>query len=373
MIRLDILYFDAGGGHRSASRSLREVIEREGWPWEVRLVNLQELLDPLDVFRKLTGLRLQDIYNLLLEKGWTLGTAQLAVGMRAVIRLYHHREVRLLREFWQRERPDMVVSVVPHFNRAIFESIGNAVPFVTIMTDIADWPPHFWIERQPQYLICGSERAMEQARAMGYTPDRLFRVSGMVLSPRFYDEVDKPPERLPGFDPAVPTGLVMFGGQGSPAIYDIVRRLRNHRVQLIVICGRNEKLRRKVAGLRRDLPMHVEGFTNEMPRFMRAADFMIGKPGPGSISEALAMQLPVIVERNAWTLPQERYNTDWVRERKLGIVVPSFRQIGAAVDELLRPETYACLRANVAALRNRAVFEIPAILDRIRASWEKPQ
>ncbi len=373
MTRLDILFFDAGGGHRSASSSLKEVIEREGRPWDVRLVNLQELLEPLDVFRKVTGLRLQDIYNLLLKKGWTLGTAQLAVGMQAVIRLYHGKQVGLLKEFWERERPDMVVSVVPHFNRAIFESLGGAAPFVTVMTDIADWPPHFWIERQPQYLVCGSDRAMEQARAMGFTADRLFRVSGMVLSPRFYDEVDKPAERLPGFDPDVPAGLVMFGGQGAPVMYDIVRRLRDRRVQLIVVCGRNEKLRRRIARLRRDLPMHVEGFTNEVPRFMRAADFMIGKPGPGSISEALAMKLPVIIERNAWTLPQERYNTDWVRERGLGIVVPSFREIGPAVDELLRPDNYARLRANVAAQRNRAVFEIPAILDRILASWKKPQ
>ena len=58
--------------------------------------------------------------------------------------------------------------------------------------------------------------------------------------------------------------------------------------------------------------MFVEGFTKEVPRYMQLADYFIGKPGPGSISEAVAMQLPVIVERNAWTLPQERYNADWV-------------------------------------------------------------
>ena len=60
--------------------------------------------------------------------------------------------------------------------------------------------------------------------------------------------------------------------------------------------------------------MYVEGFTKEVPRYMQLADYFIGKPGPGSISEAVAMRLPVIVERNAWTLPQERYNADWVRE-----------------------------------------------------------
>ena len=58
---------------------------------------------------------------------------------------------------------------------------------------------------------------------------------------------------------------------------------------------------------------------------MHLADFFIGKPGPGSISEAIAMKLPVIVERNAWTLPQERYNADWVLEQGAGFVLPNFR------------------------------------------------
>jgi UDP-N-acetylglucosamine:LPS N-acetylglucosamine transferase len=94
---------------------------------------------------------------------------------------------------------------------------------------------------------------------------------------------------------------------------------------------------------------------------MRLSDFFIGKPGPGSISEAIAMQLPVIVERNARTLPQERYNADWVREHRVGIVLENFRGIAAAVQRLTRDlETF---RANVAKIQNRAVFEIPEILE----------
>jgi hypothetical protein len=62
---------------------------------------------------------------------------------------------------------------------------------------------------------------------------------------------------------------------------------------------------------------------------MALSDFFIGKPGPGSISEAMAMHLPVIIERNIWTLPQERYNADWVIEKKVGFVLPNFREIEA--------------------------------------------
>ena len=71
--------------------------------------------------------------------------------------------------------------------------------------------------------------------------------------------------------------------------------------------------------------MHVVGFSSEIPYFMSLSDFFIGKPGPGSITEAIKMKLPVIVERNAWTLPQERYNADWVKEKRCGIVLDSFQ------------------------------------------------
>jgi UDP:flavonoid glycosyltransferase YjiC (YdhE family) len=80
------------------------------------------------------------------------------------------------------------------------------------------------------------------------------------------------------------------------------------------------------------------------------------------------MQLPVIVERNAWTLPQERYNTEWVREQGVGIVLGNFREIAQAVERLLEPTTYAKYREALARLENRAIFEIPEILENLAAA-----
>src|SRR5260370_15686435 len=181
MKKVDFIYFDAGGGQRAAANALRQVMEQQGRPFEIRMVNLQELLDEMDVFRRVTGLRLQDIYNLLLKKGWTLGSLQLMVGMHAVIRLFHGKAVRMLEEFWKKNPPDMVVSLVPNFDRALCESLARAlpgVPMVTILTDIADYPPHFWIEeKQDQHFICGSAKAVEQARAMGHPENKVHRVS----------------------------------------------------------------------------------------------------------------------------------------------------------------------------------------------------
>jgi 1,2-diacylglycerol 3-beta-galactosyltransferase len=373
MKKIDFLYFDAGGGHRSAANALLQVIADQQRPWEVRLVNLQEVLDPLDVFRKLTGRRMQDLYNLMLKKGWTLGSPQLTAGMHAVLALYRPAQVRLLEKFWRETRPDLVVSLVPNFNLALGQSLRRAlpgVPLVTILTDIADYPPHFWIERQEQYLICGSERAVEQARAHGHADHRVFRASGMILNPRFYKlpEIDRAAERRRlGLDPDLPTGLILFGGEGNMIMLEIVRRLETcgRRLQLIALCGHNKKLCDKLRALRTAMPLVVEGFTKEVPYFMQLSDFFIGKPGPGSISEGLKMKLPVIVECNAWTLPQERYNAQWVTKNGVGLVLKNFRGIAGAVNRLLEPEAYERYRAQAAAQENRAVFEIPDILHRI--------
>src|SRR5580700_2902152 len=361
--RLDFVFFDAGGGHRSAANALKAVIEQQGRPWEIRLVNLQEILDPLDIFRKYTGIRMQDVYNVMLQKGWTLGSAQGTVLMHGLIRLYHGGEVRLLKEFWKQGERDLVVSLIPNFNRALRDSLP-ATPLVTILTDLADYPPHFWIERQEQFLICGTGRAVEQALALGHPSEHIFGTSGMILRPTFYQPVtaDRVAERQKlGLDPELPTGLVLFGGQGSSVMPEIAKRV-TARAQYIFICGRNKKLAERLRGLKTSYPKYVEEFTSEIPYYMHLSDFFVGKPGPGSISEAIAMRLPVVVERNAWTLPQERYNTEWIREKQVGVVLPSFRTIDQGLRELLDAANFSRFRANAAAITNRAVFEIPEIL-----------
>ena len=362
--KLDFVYFEAGGGHRAAANALKSVIEQQQRPWDVRLVNLQGILDPLDIFRKYTGIRMEDVYNLLLKKGWTLGSPQLTVLMHGLIRIYHRGQVRLLKKFWAQGERDIVVSLIPNFNRALRQSLP-ATPLVTILTDLADYPPHFWIERQEQYLICGTQKAVEQAAALGHPPEHLFRTSGMILRPEFYKpvQVDRTSERKRlGLDPNRTTGLVLFGGEGSSAMLHIARRVISD-AQFIFICGRNAKLAERLRALPTKFPKFVEGFTNQVPFYMQLSDFFVGKPGPGSISEALAMRLPIVVERNAWTLPQERYNTEWIRENQLGVVLKSFRDIDAGLRELLDPSNFERFRRNAAAIENRAVFEIPEILD----------
>jgi 1,2-diacylglycerol 3-beta-galactosyltransferase len=371
MPTIDLVYINAGGGHRSAAIALQAAIAEQSRDWDVRLVNLFEVLDPQDMFCRATGVKPEHYYNVRLARGWTLGLAQELKVLQALIRISHKSLINQLRRYWQRTQPDLVVSLVPNFNRAMYQAVGlacPATPYVTVLTDFADLPPHFWIEpNQRQHFICGTARAVEQARAAGCAEKQIHSVSGMIINPDFYQDraIDRRAEMQNfGLDPNLPTGIVMFGAHGSRVMRRIARQLDG--TQLIFVCGHNALLAEQLRAMKAAAPHIVIGFTAKMRAYMQLSDFLIGKPGPGSISEALQQGLPVIVARNAWTMPQERYNTEWIEENEVGVVLDSFKAIRAGVAQVTqRLDRY---RGNVKLIRNRAVFEIPQILEQILAA-----
>ena len=365
---IDLVYVNAGGGHRSAATALALAIREQGRDWQVRLVNLFEILDPQDVFRRATGVKPEDYYNVRLARGWTLGLAQELRILQILIRLTHKSLVSQLRRHWQQSQPDLVVSLIPNFNRAMYQALSLARPgvsYATVLTDLADFPPHFWIEpNQAQHVICGTPLAAAQARATAGKLSQVHETSGMIISPNFYTDIklDRRAEMQKlQLDPDRPTGLVMFGGHGSRTMRAIAQRLNT--VQLILVCGHHEKLAAQLRAMRACAPRVVVGFTSKISYYMQLSDFFIGKPGPGSISEAVQQGLPVIVVRNAFTMPQERYNTRWLVESGGGLVLDSFKTIEVGVGEVIADlHRY---RQNLTRLHNRAVFEIPDILESI--------
>jgi len=373
MKTVQLIYFDAGGGHRAAAQALTAAALAEQRPWSVQQLNLFDLIDPKGRFRKLTGVPPEAYYNQRLARGWTLGLAQELRLLQGLIRLGHDTMHRQLQRHWLASEPELVVSLVPNFNRVLCQSLAAAlpgVPYVTVMTDLADHPPHFWIEPgQRQHIVCGTPAAVAQARAAGHREGQIHATSGMVLRPSFYRPAseDRAAARLAlGLPPEAATGVVMFGGQGSRQMLRIAELLPD--TPLILLCGHNRALARALRALPASAPRVVVEHTEDVAGCMRLGDFFIGKPGPGSLSEAWLSGLPVIVTRNAWTMPQERYNTDHVREQGLGLVLKSFRAIGPAVAEMVTrlPE----FRQRLSGHDNRAVFELPAILAAILEAGE---
>ena len=393
---IEIFYFDAGGGHRNAMHALSRLLDERHPDWRIVPVDLQRLLEPIDpvnrLTRRLTGSlrrllvpvapnihfaswQAQDIYNTALKRGTTRGLGAILPILQGFVRRYASDIEKILIDRWRdpaTSRPDLVLSVIPNFNRVMFcalRAFASDIAYATVITDMVDYPPHFWMEDQDQFVVCGTPKAARQARATGfYAEDRIFEVSGMILKDSFYRPAGPGNPTLKGIGLAEgrPTALIMFGGNGSMrATQTILGQFEKAGLglQTIVMCGNNRRL---FESLRQRPDCHAVGFVDNVGDYMRIADFFIGKPGPGSLSEAVHMGCPVIVERNAATLPQERANVEWVRDNGLGIVIRDFRRdIAPAGERMLRD--LGQYRANIAANipENRAVFEIADIVENI--------
>jgi UDP-N-acetylglucosamine:LPS N-acetylglucosamine transferase len=369
-MRIELIYITAGGGHLATARALTAGLQQRHPEWKVRSSDLFQILDPGNRFQRMTGSAPSDFYNSRLARGWTLGMAQELKVFQFGIRLMHERFCAMLAEHWRLTRPDLVVSLVPNFNRAMFRGLRRAdakAPFVTLLTDFADCPPHFWIETgQVQDFICGTELAAMQAIAAGHAPERVHRTSGMVLHPNFHGKsaFDRRAERQRhGLDDGRPVGAVFFGGTGSQRMLDIARELDD--TPLVLLCGRNSELAAQLRRAEARAPRVVVEFTDDVPYYLGLADYFIGKPGPGSLSESIAMGLPSIVLANRWTMPQERYNLTWLDQHGVGLSIARVADLPAAVARMERE--LPSYRERVKSIRNEAVFEVPGVLERIAA------
>ena len=148
----EVLLFtiDAGGGHRAAARALAAAAEETGAPFRLRVESFQQTLLPLDVLKRATGLSLEDAYNLILRRHANALMVPLLRLMHAGIRVRRRALVRTLAGWLRGQpRPAAVVSVFPNFNGVMRDAIREAlpgVPLVVVLTDLADFPPRFWIE-----------------------------------------------------------------------------------------------------------------------------------------------------------------------------------------------------------------------------------
>ena len=369
---------DAGGGHRAAARALVAAAEETGAPFQFRVENFQQLLLPLDLLKRTTGVSLETAYNLILKHRASALMVPLLRLMHAGIRVRHRALVRTLADWLRHEpRPEAVVSVFPNFNGVLRDALGEVlpgVPLIVVLTDFADFPKHFWIEPGLDRVVVGSPEAARQALALGVQAERVSRVSGMILHPRFYrasgPEVRERVRAELGL-PATDFGVcLLFGGKGSPEMAPLAEQLllRDPTLRVIAVCGDNPPLYESLAATAARSAGRLSrfGFTDRVAELLAASDLLVTKPGPGSLAEAFQQRVPVVVTRNIHTIPQERFNTELVARRGVGVVVSSWRDIPGAVVRLARePERRAAMQASLAALPpNRAVYEVLEIVGR---------
>jgi 1,2-diacylglycerol 3-beta-galactosyltransferase len=135
---------------------------------------------------------------------------------------------------------------------------------------------------------------------------------------------------------------------------------------VLAVCGDNPRLYSQTIALQERVKgrLHVEAFTQRIAEFLQASDLLVTKPGPGSLAEALHMRVPVVVAGTRRTIPQERFNVEFVGRHELGLIVRSWSELPAAVRAYWEDAPRrARIQANVRALpENRAVWEAVDII-----------
>ena len=332
--RVLILTSDMGGGHRSVALALAEALEP--FHSEVSIVDVmaQGLPSPLNHIGQLYGplvnhapLIWHGLYHLTAGR-WCTG-----VLLKCLRPLFFKRLVSLL---WT-ANPDVVVSTHPLANHLTVWALQRTrrVPMITMITDLVTVHP-LWICSEVDLCLTPTEEARREALNWGI-PEKKVKVVGLPVSLAFTKRVasrDAVRAEL-GLEWGLFTVLISGGGEGIGDLWALVKAVAQARleVQLIVVAGRNRKLKDRLEERTWGIPIHVTGFTERMAALMQAADCIITKAGPSTISEALVSGLPLVI--TSAILGQEEANVDYVVRGGAGIYTPRPEKTVAALKEFI--------------------------------------
>jgi len=366
--RVRILYFEAASGHRSAAVALKRVLDGYYSDWQVELVNVVDVFDHHKRLGRLVRYGI-DRFNRQLRKDKVFD-----LGGQINLSLLCHdllstRGIEQLAAFWADAPPDLVVSVTPMYNPALYKSVRLVNPkatCVTIPVDFEEVKSRYWFTPAvEQYYLNGTACLVKQAEAAGVPACCNYRISGMIIDPACY----QPPAsdrasalRNLGLDPALPTGLVSFGGQGCSHVLAIAGAIAQAslRVNTIFLCGRNRGVYDAVSQLEMPYPKRVFGYLQETPvQCLYWADFAIGKPGAMTITEALITQTPLIALKSRGMRPVQRGNEAWLAEHGVGILANGIDQIVPAIENIIASSVY---QQRAAAEAHQAIYEVADLL-----------
>ena len=323
--RVLILFSDTGGGHRAAARALTDAL---------RLLDptcIVTVADPLIGQGPIVVRRLASLYSPVIRRsraawGAVYHTSNTRPTFAAIRAVFGPAVRRVLSQLLKQHDPDVVLSVHPLFNHVAHQAIrksGRPRALMTVITDLVDFH-RGWTFSQADLVVAPTEGARKVALRRRVPADRV-KLLGLPVDLRFRPPAPGEKQALRrrfGLDEHRFTVLVMGGAAGVGHLASQVRELSEdaNAWQLIAVCGRNEKLRRRILELERSTPMLVLGFVDYMPELMRACDLIVTKAGPGAIAEALATGLPLVI--TGYLPGQEAPNVDFVVESGIGAYAP---------------------------------------------------
>ena len=372
--RAMFLISDTGGGHRSAANAITAALDEIDTPdrFEHRIEDVAAHcsfpLTQLGLGYSMALRYAPPVYGALYYA--TNGRRRYKALIRFCEPLYRER----LRDLFVGYQPDVIISVHPLLNHAALRARADAhmqhVPIVTVITDLGK-VHESWLMADADAVVVPAREVYQRALSRGVSPARL-RLLGHPIHPQFDDVTGTPAELRAqlGLPADAMIVMLMAGGEGGGKLLSTTLALARARlpIHLVAVCGRNEHLQQKLTEMSANLPtpMHVLGFTDQIPEYFRAVDLLVTKAGPGTLAEANAAQLPVVVYD--YVPGQERGNVDFVRHNGLGAVaLHGASEVVAAVRSMIRtPERLTAIRHNqeIVAPR-RSSRRIAALIARI--------
>jgi 1,2-diacylglycerol 3-beta-galactosyltransferase len=330
------LFSDTGGGHRSASEAIIEALNLEfpdGVTTEMVDFFKEYAPPPLD--------KAPEIYPPMAKVPdvWELGF-RLSDGpnrtrvITDVLWPYYRRASRRLVS----EHPsDVIVSVHPLANTPILRVLGpKHPPFLTVVTDMVS-THSFWYNEAADRILVPTDVARQRAIENGMDPARV-DVVGLPVADKFCQPLgDRNTLRQKyGWPEHLPVVLLVGGGEGMGPLAKTAHAIDEAglKAALVIVAGRNHKLKSTLEKHSWKLPTFIYGFVREMPEFMRAADVLVTKAGPGTISEAFIAGLPLVLYSR---MPgQEDGNVNYVVNEGAGVWAPRPDQVASALRYWLR-------------------------------------
>ncbi len=335
MKRILFLMSDTGGGHRAAAEAIKSAMEAR-YPGECSF----ELVDVWKYYTPFPFNFSPETYGPTIRWGkhaWGLGfklTNKPQASGAVMDSMYNTLFKDGMRRLVAEHDADVIVCVHSVFVRPVLRALGeqgHRPPFVTVVTDLVS-THMWWYDPNVDRCLVPTYTAYERGLMAGLSP-RQMRITGLPVHPKFAASLLEKQEaraRL-SWDPDLPAVLMVGGGEGMGPLYKIARAVdaAAPRCQLAVIAGRNEKLKEQLEAATWHNLAHIYPYVHNMPTMMAAADILVTKAGPGTISEACIAGLPLVL---SGAIPgQEEGNVTHVVRNQAGHWAPSPEKVAAAV------------------------------------------
>ncbi len=331
-VKLLFLFADVGGGHRAPAEAVREALRRT-----VGKAARVELVDMLADYAPWPYNRGQETYTITVQFARPFEkVGYFALNgrrrMRVAASLMWRPMRRATRELLSDHPADLVVSFHPTYSYPLtWLKIPCAFVFTDLITNHA-----LWCAPGAERYIVPTELARTGAINHGMLPERV-SVTGLPVHPRFNDPLplrEQLCHKL-GVDCVKPLILLAGGGEGLGRVYDIAYAVGQSDLdaQLVIITGRNHKLRERLEEVDWALDTKVLGFTRDMPEWMAVANALITKSGSNTLAEALVRGLPMILFERVGS--QEARNPQYIEYSGAGAYCPQPAKVVATLREWL--------------------------------------